>query len=55
MIHLLNGSNIPSTASIIKIPGVGSGTGQDTTPPAQVTGLSITVVSEQSAEFKLEY
>jgi len=45
MIHLLNGSNIPSTASIIKIPGVGSGTSQDTTPPAQVTGLSITVVS----------
>ena len=38
MIHVLNGSNIPSVAKIIQIPGTGSGT-PDTTPPVQVAGL----------------
>ena len=38
MIHVLNGSLVPSTAQIIQIPG----TGGDTTPPAKVAGLSVT-------------
>ena len=42
MIHLLNASLIPSVASIIKIPGSGSGS---PTPPAQVTGLTATTAS----------
>jgi fibronectin type 3 domain-containing protein len=45
MIHVLNGSSIPSTARIIKIPGVGTGIPQDSIPPSQVTGLTVTVVS----------
>ena len=43
MIHVLDSSLVPSTARIIKIPGTGSG--GDTTPPVQVTGLSATTVS----------
>jgi hypothetical protein len=43
MIFILNGSEVPSVARIIKIPG--SGTGGDITPPAQVTGLAVTPVS----------
>ena len=39
MIHILNGSGVPSVAGIIKIPGTGGG-GGDTTPPTQVTGLA---------------
>jgi hypothetical protein len=39
MIHLLNASLVPSVASIIQIPGSGSGAA---TPPAQVTGLTAT-------------
>jgi chitodextrinase len=46
MIHVLDSSLVPSTARIIKIPGTGSGGGGgDTTPPAQVAGLSATTVS----------
>ena len=44
MIHVLDGSNIPSFGKIIKIPGSGTGV-VDTTPPAQVTGLALTTVS----------
>jgi Fibronectin type III domain len=44
MIHVLDGSNVPSVAKIIKIPGSGTGV-PDTTPPAQVTGLIVTTVS----------
>ena len=43
MIHVLNGSNIPSVAKIIQIPGTGSGI-PDTTPPVQVAGLTVTPV-----------
>ena len=38
MIHVLNGSLVPSVASIIQIPGSGGGS----TPPAQVMGLVAT-------------
>ncbi|HKR73058.1 MAG TPA: galactose oxidase-like domain-containing protein, partial [Candidatus Nitrosocosmicus sp.] len=38
MIHVLDGSLVPSTARIIQIPG----TGGDVTPPAKVTGLTVT-------------
>ena len=41
MIHVLNGSLVPSTAQIIQIPGTGS----DTTPPAKVAGLSVTTAA----------
>ena len=40
MIHVLNGSLVPSVASIIQIPGSGGGGGS--TPPAQVMGLVAT-------------
>ena len=43
MIHVLNGSNIPSVAKIIQIPGTGSGI-PDTTQPVQVAGLTVTPV-----------
>jgi len=39
MIHLLNSAGVPSVAKIIKIPGTVI---VDTTPPAQVTGLTAT-------------
>jgi Domain of unknown function (DUF1929)/Fibronectin type III domain len=42
MIHVLNSSGVPSVAQIIKIPGLSTG---DTTPPSQVTGLTVTPVS----------
>ena len=41
MIHVLKGG-VPSIAKIIKIPGSAP---PDTTPPAQVAGLSVTAVS----------
>jgi hypothetical protein len=41
MIHVLDGSLVPSTARIIQIPG----TGADTTPPAKVTGLTVTTAA----------
>ena len=40
MIHVLKGG-VPSVAKIIKIPG----SSVDTTPPAQVAGLSVTTAS----------
>ena len=43
MIFILTGSGIPSVASIVQIPG--SGVGGDTTPPGQVTGLTVSPVS----------
>ena len=42
MIHVLKGG-VPSIAKIIKIPGTASP--PDTTPPAQVAGLSVTAAS----------
>jgi hypothetical protein len=45
MIHVLNSAGVPSVAKIIQIPGVGSGSASDTTPPAQVAGLTITPAS----------
>jgi fibronectin type 3 domain-containing protein len=42
MIHVLNGSGVPSVAKVIQIPGTGTGVGGDTTPPAKVIGLSVT-------------
>ena len=44
MIFILNASGIPSVSKIIKIPG--SGTGGDTIPPSQVTGLNVTTASD---------
>lgn len=49
MIHVLDGSLVPSTAQIIKIPG----TGGDTTPPAKVTGLSVTNASGSASSSQL--
>jgi hypothetical protein len=49
MIHVLNGSRVPSTAQIIKIPGTGS----DTTPPARVTGLSVTTAAGTAGQSQL--
>ena len=43
MIHVLNGTGIPSVAKIIQIPG--TGTGGDTTAPSKVLGLSVTTIS----------
>ena len=43
MIHILNTLGVPSVAKIIAIPGTQSG---DTTPPARVSGLSVTTVSD---------
>jgi hypothetical protein len=43
MIHILNTLRVPSVAKIIAIPGTQSG---DTTPPARVSGLSVTTVSD---------
>ncbi len=40
MIHVLNSAGVPSTARMIRIPGSGG----DTTPPVQVTGLTVTPV-----------
>jgi fibronectin type 3 domain-containing protein len=42
MIHVLNSAGVPSVSRIIKIPGTAV---PDTTPPVQVTGLSVTPVS----------
>jgi hypothetical protein len=42
MIHVLNSQGVPSEAKIIQIDGTDAG---DTTPPGQVTGLSVTPVS----------
>jgi hypothetical protein len=50
MIHVLSGSLITSTAKIIKIPGTGAG---DTTPPAKVTGLSVTIASGSASSSQL--
>ena len=41
MIHVLN-SGVPSVAKIIQIPG---SVPPDTTPPAQVTGLTVNTTS----------
>jgi hypothetical protein len=49
MIHILDSSLVPSTAQIIKIPG----TGADTTPPAKVTGLSVTTASGSAGSSQL--
>ena len=50
MIHVLDGSLVPSTAQIIKIPGTGA---TDTTPPAKVTGLSVTTASGSAGSSQL--
>jgi fibronectin type 3 domain-containing protein len=42
MLHILNSANVPSVASIIRIPGTAV---PDTTPPAQVIGLTVTPIS----------
>jgi hypothetical protein len=47
MIHVLNGEGVPSEARIIQIDGTEAG---DTTPPSQVTGLSITAASSSQLD-----
>jgi len=49
MIHVLAGSLVPSTARIIQIPG----TGNDTTPPTKVTGLSVTTPAGTAGQTQL--
>ena len=43
MIHVLNGTGVPSVAKIIQIPG--TGTGGDTTAPSKVPRSDVTTVS----------
>jgi hypothetical protein len=51
MIHVLDSSLVPSTARIIKIPGTGGGG----TPPAQVTGLTVTTPTGKSYVLNLSW
>ena len=47
MIFILNALGVPSVAQIVKIPG-NAGGGSDTTPPTQLTGLSVTGVTNNT-------
>jgi hypothetical protein len=49
MLHILNSSQVPSIAQIIKIPGTGAPPA-DTTPPSQVTGLAATTVNSSQID-----
>ena len=51
MIHVLDGSLVPSTARIIQIPG----TGADHNPPGQVTGLTVTPVYSGRTQLNLAW
>jgi chitodextrinase len=48
MIHVLDGSLVPSTARIIQIPGTGVG------PPAKVTGLTVTTPAGTAGQTQLD-